>query len=57
LAVISAKCTSAFAEPNSASMPSCSFFSTPMPYSSITAPTVAPNEIGSMPSSLQMKFA
>ena len=49
--------TSACAEPNGASQPICSFVRTPSSYNSITAETVAPNEIGSMPSSLQIMLA
>ena len=57
LAVMSANSHSALAEPNGASTPICSFVSTPISYSSITAPMVAPKVIGSMPCSLQIRFA
>ena len=57
LAVMSAKSHSALAEPKGDSTPSCSFVSTPISNSSITAPMVAPKVIGSMPCSLQMVLA
>ena len=57
LAVISAKWQRALADPNGASMPICSFVKAPISYISMTAPTVAPNVIGSIPSSLQTILA
>ena len=56
-AVSSTKKAKALAEPNGASIPICSLVNTPISYSSMTAPTVAPKVIGSKPSSLQIRLA